>query len=845
MARGVWQMKIRWGASPAFLAAIGFLFVTVGACSMVRAGEAPADADDLHQKELERLRDFLAGPNRTFATRRDAAAGLLEKDSDDARTILVEVLAAPSEAARAVLGEIAARDSASEAFIDPVFQLLRSEDEAVRRAAAQAFGAYQGNEKVLAGLKDLATDAKAPVPVRLSAVEALSQIVDPRAVAALVEATSTAPGDVATAAARALVDMTGLAEFGTSSEQWAAWWKRHKDEPETSFLRGLLRRFRAELRRRDAALTGTEDRLSRLLNEIYEVADAKQKGSLIQSHLEDGLPQVRLVAGRQATALAREVVGANNGGRQAYQPLIQLLLKHVADEVPAVRAACADALAAWQETAAGPVLLARLETEKSPEVRAALAAALGALKTGEAIPRLTMMLESSSPAEVVKAAGALGALGDRSTLGAAAVDAALEPLGRLARSSPDAGVREAACRALAKIAHPSAEQVLVEALGDQAAGVRFSAAQGLGNLGKVGPGTVEALGAHLQDDNKGVRQAVAAALAKLGGPDAARKMADRLKPGAETEPAVRSALWTAIQGLAQQGDLPDFAQELGDRFFALEGTEAMQRAAALYEIAQSKYPASEAGSQKLRALLERLVDAYVAAGMLEKAAPVLRQLLADTPSENRERRQELQQQLGLILLEKGPYGEAGQVLARTTEALEPADRGPLVKAVLARAEVLVRTDKPEQALELIDAFKAARTNWPAAEQAEAFDQLQGEAVRAAVARAIVNLSGSDEQVQAAVAALKKIGRPAAGGLLEALESAAREGRAAVERRILAALEVVTGRTDHGYDPAAPLENRLKAIAKWRKTLAASSAGKNSPEAGARPPETQPPPGETP
>jgi len=845
MVRGVWQMKIRWSTYPAFLAALGLAFLIAFVGSAVRAGEAPTDAVDLHQKELERLRDFLAGPNRTFATRRDAAAGLLEKDSDDARTILVGVLAAPSEAARAVLEEIAARDSASEAFIDPVFQLLRSEDEAVRRAAAQAFGAYQGNEKVLAGLKDLATDAKAPVPVRLSAVEAISQIVDPRAVAALVEVTSAAPGDVATAAARALVDMTGLAEFGTSSEQWAAWWKRHKDEPETSFLRGLLRRFRAELRRRDAALTGTEDRLSRLLNEIYEVADAKQKGSLIQSHLEDGLPQVRLVAARQATALAREVVGANNGGRQAYQPLIQLLLKHAADEVPAVRAACADALAAWQETAAGPVLLARLETEKSPEVRAALAAALGALKTGEAIPRLTRMLESSSPAEVVKAASALGALGDRSTLGAAAVDAALEPLGRLARSSPDAGVREAACRALAKIAHPSAEQVLFEALGDQAAGVRFSAAQGLGNLGKVGPGTVEALGAHLQDDSKGVRQAVAAALAKLGGPNAARKMADRLKPGAETEPAVRSALWTAIQGLAQQGDLPDLAQELGDRFFSLEGAEAMQRAAALYEIAQSKYPASEAGSQKLRALRERLVDAYVAAEMLEKAAPVLRQLLADTPSENRERRQELQQQLGLILLEKGPYGEAGQVLARTTEALAPADRGPFVKAVLARAEVLVRTDKPEQALELIDAFKAARTNWPAAEQAEAFDQLQGEAVKAAVARAIVNLSGSDEQVQAAVAGLKKIGRPAAGGLLEALESAARESRAPAEAKILSALEAVTGRTDHGYDPAASRENRLKAIANWRKTLASPSAEKNFPEAGARSPETQPPSRESP
>ena len=123
--------------------------------------------------------------------------------------------------------------------------------------------------------------------------------------------------------------------------------------------------------------------------------------------------------------------------------------------------------------------------------------------------------------------------------------------------------------------------------------------------------------------------------------------------------------------------------------------------------------------------------------------------------------------------------------------------------------------------------------------------MQGEAVKAAVARAIVNLSGSDEQVQAAVAALKKIGRPAAGGLLEALESAAREGRAPAEAKILSALEAVTGRTDHLYDPAATLENRLKAIANWRKALTAPSAGKEAPEAGVRPLETQPSPRESP
>ena len=819
------------GRSSAITIALALAALLAPAGTMVgpahAAAETPVDADDLLQKELTRLRDFLTGPSRTFETRRDAAAGLLEKDLPEARAILLDVLASPSDAARAVLEKIAARDSAHEAFIEPLFQLLRSDDEATRRATAIAFGAYQGSDRVLAGLVDLARSAKTPAPVRLASVEALAQMMDPRSVAALVEVTGDPSPEAASAASRALADMTGLEEFASTPDRWADWWARHKDEPEAVFLRRLAQRFRAELARRQAALAITEERLTRLLSEIYEVADAGEKIRILQAHLEDPLPQVRLVAARQATSLAREVLGANNGGRQAAQPLLQALAKHVADDSPPVRAAAADALAAWQETSAGPALLARLEVEKTSEVRAALASALGVLKVGDAVGRLVAMLGASSPTEVTKAAGALGALGDRTALGAAAVEPALEPLGRLARTAPDPLVREAACRALAKIAHPSAEEALVAALQDQAAAVRFSAAQGLGNIGRAADPTVEALAARLQDDNKGVRQAVAAALAKLGGAEAARKMADRLKPGAEADPAVRNALWTAVLSIAQAGASPELAYELGSRFFALEGAEAMQRAAALYEIAQAKYPASDVGTQQVRALLERLVDAYVAGGMLEKAAPVLRQLLAETPPENPQRRQELKQQLGLILLEKGPYAEAGALLAEAVAGLGPAERGALLKAVLARTEALLQTDKPESALELLDAFRKAPAEGPP-DQAEAFARLRDRATTAAVARAIANLSGSDDQVQAATAALKKIGRPAVGELLVALASAATDGRVAVETKILAALEAVTQRTDHGYDPAAPLADRLRTIEAWRASLPAPAANPSRP-----------------
>ena len=804
--------------------ALATVLLAAGAAARAGAAGAPTaaptvtDAESAAEKELAGLRDFLTGPNRTFETRRDAADALLEKQSDKARAILAGVLATPGEPALAVLAAVASRPSAPSEFIEPLFQLLKSEDEATRRAAAAAFGAYQGDDRVLAGLREQVMSADAPQPARLAAIQAMSQIIDARSIGTLVEATADAKPAVAAAAAEALGDMTGLTEFGTSSEQWITWWQQHAAESESRLLGGLLRRVRTELKRRDATLERVQARLIRLLNESYEAADAKAKGRLALAHLEDALPQVRALAAAQATALSREVLAGGNGtARQAYQELLTSLAKHLADEAPAVRAAAADALASWQEVSAAPALLARLDSETVPEARAAVAGALGTLKVVEAVPRLTKMLESASEIEVTKAAGALGAIGEKSAAGPTVVEAGLAMLGRLARTSPSPAVREAACRALAKVSAPAAEGVLVAALEDAAASVRFSAAQGLGNLAQVGEKTVAALVARLTDENKGTRQAVAAALGKLGDAAAGRRMAERLKQGAETEPAVRNALWAAIQALVARLESADAAVGLADLFFSREGAEDMQRAAELYGAALAKFPASGAGAQVLT-LREKLVDAYVAAGLPQKAVPTLRQLLAQTPPENTARVTVIKQQLGLILLAVEPYTEGPPLLAEAMEKMDVAARTPLVKAIAARAEALLKADRPDQALELLRAFKQARDDWGGTDQTATLTQLRDQAALAAVNQAISKLGGSADQVTAATEVLKRVGRPAMLALLDGLEKAAQAKDAATEARLLAALETVTGRKDHGYSPAAPLESRLKAIVAWRKAV---------------------------
>lgn len=817
----------RAGRGPAFLlggriglrAAIALVCLVAcgdpAACAAAEAPPAPTAEPTPEEKELARLRDFLAGPDRTFSTRRDAADALLEKQTDAARAVLVEVLAAPSEAALAVLGVLAVHDGAHEAFIDPLFGLLRSDDETCRKSAALAFGAYPGTPKVMGGLKALLGDAGVSSSARLAAVQALAQVVDRQSVEALVEATSDADPSIASAAAAALADMTGLAAVPVGG--WKGWWERYKADPEAKFLRGLVRRFRTELRRREASLAAVQARLSRLLVEIYEVAPAKEKVRLVQVHLEDPMPMVRAMAARQAAGLAREALaGGANGGRAAFQDVLSALVKHIADEGPQVRAACADALAAWQETGAGPALLARLDAEKAPEVRAALAGALGSLKVADAVPRLVAMLGSPNETEVARAAGALGMIGERNSPGAAAVEPALDPLGRLARSAPGTAVREAACRALARIAHPSAEQVLVPALEDADPGVRFSAAQGLGNLGRAAEETVRALGGRLLDDNKGVRQAVAAALGKLAGPDAARRLADRLKPGGEADAAVRNAFWAAIEAIVARTDGPELAEELADRFFILGGVEPMQRAAAMIEAALAKYPAAAAGDAEVRALRERLVDAYIAAATPERAVPSLRLLLDATPPNEKARIAGLKRQLGLILLARDPYDDGAALLGEAIEGLDAEARLPVVRAVHGRADALLKADLPGRALDVLNTFKRARPDWGGTEATAAVEALYAQAADAAIGRAVATVNGADEaKVAAAVARLKTLGRPAVLALLGALESAAVEGRADTEARLLAALEAVTGRKNHGYDLKAPLAARQAAIRLWR------------------------------
>jgi HEAT repeat protein len=94
------------------------------------------------------------------------------------------------------------------AFVEPLMALLRSEDEPTRRAAAAAFAAYQGNDKVRTRLRDLAAVPDAPVSARVAAAGALGRLMDKFSIDALVRLTGDPKPPVAAAAAEARVAKT-------------------------------------------------------------------------------------------------------------------------------------------------------------------------------------------------------------------------------------------------------------------------------------------------------------------------------------------------------------------------------------------------------------------------------------------------------------------------------------------------------------------------------------------------------------------------------------------------------------------------------------------------------------
>ncbi|MDP6381269.1 MAG: HEAT repeat domain-containing protein, partial [Phycisphaerae bacterium] len=451
----------------------------------------------------------------------------------------------------------------------------------------------------------LAADPEQSLPKRLGAINALGLTTYKATVGKLIELLKSEKAEIRSRTGRALEGITAITMFGTDDASWANWWEQQRNVSDEDFLRQVVRRRRRQQGRQHARADLLARRMVELLRDVYSRLTPTEKAPLVVKHLSDGLSEVRVLAARQAADIATHL----NNGKKLPKSLQAALLARIADTVPAVRAAVADALAISGIPKAGDELFRRLDAETDIAVKSRLARAMGLLGQQKAIPALVQLLEAEEDILAVQSARALGTLGENGASVPDAILPAVKPLealfGTTSKRAP--AVREAACWAIARIARPESIPALIAALDDAAPTVRFNAVRGLGNLGPADETTEQALLKHLADENKAVRTAVADTLSRVGGSQAATALADRVF--VEPEADVQKAVWDAVHRLATTSSKPALAEGLSVGFSKRPEPNNQLRAATLIEIAIKKYPA-DANTDHLVALKKNLVAAY-------------------------------------------------------------------------------------------------------------------------------------------------------------------------------------------------------------------------------------------
>ena len=195
--------------------------------------------------------------------------------------------------------------------------------------------------------------------------------------------------------------------------------------------------------------------------------------------------------------------------RPAPPELVNALLKAVDDENPKVRIEAIYALGSIAQpplAADATQQLIKALDHYDPAVRAAAARLTGRLKVSAAAAELLNAVNDSQEPVRLAAMRALGAIGDKSAIGALAQQVEHYQRGEAAWSGLDA---------LAKIGDPSSAEFFRARLANRDAFIRRASAEGLGRAGDAS--SVPSLEAAVAGDSSVmVRAAAAFALAKLG-----------------------------------------------------------------------------------------------------------------------------------------------------------------------------------------------------------------------------------------------------------------------------------------------------------------------------------------
>ena len=783
--------------------------LTSGGC----AGDPSSPQPLGEPSRLGPLAEVLADGRTPPQEKRRAAGELLLLEDATGDELLCQVLGSDDRAARVAVAEaIAHTGTDRECFIGPLGAMLSSQDPLQEAAAGRALQASR-SPGALEKLLTVAGDPAASPSARLAAISGLQRRSDQRVVDRLISLLDDLDAAVASAAADSLAKITGIRTFGNDRAQWFRWWDENKDKDRLDWLADLaegLALAKAKLEAENARLT---ERLSQAMAELYLALPAEKREETLLGLLDDPAGGIRAVG----LAMVDRLVGANEMISPQVRRRVRAMLE---EDEPALRREAALLLAKLADADSLEALLGRLGRETIPRVREALLTALGQLRAKEALPAILQDVQSQHEGVSAAAAVAMARIVAKNGSPRQGRAALAEVLIARYRASQDASgsisLREALLSAMGAVGDLSAVEVLLDALQDHEARIRLAAVNGLAQLNATT--STPALAPLTGDPDRGVRQAAIVALGSLGGQEYLSDILRRTDPTYEKDAGVRQEAWNTVMKILPATNV-ELIEAVGQSL-ARRG-DALEQRIHVLQLLAAKLKARESSH-----LPHALVDLAEALLEADRAAEAASHLAEAYP---------------LLLMAEDPAAQGAWFL--WVEAMLLAD-DPACAGVIAQQDNEDAFDWAVASLEARLGRLSERSGYlgliPLAEEAlgqlsNRLDATQRQEIQETLAAARAGqLSADREQVagllprltaddpagrQEAMQQLSDMSSRAVRPLLEEIKSdiTSEQPNAALEKAIVDALRQIAPRLS-GYDPEAPLADKLSQVDAWLGAL---------------------------
>lgn len=369
-----------------------FLFLVSAAICQDRAGSPGPEPNT-----VQVYKRLLTDKDSTEQTRIEMATLLMFHGEAQARGVLLEVLGAGANgSARPAVCKalVKARaeqklPGASEDFIEPLMDILRTEQDIVMADLAAAASLIFAYEQVSDLLEAIAADGSLPVRARLNAVGALKRP-DIGAICQLIRLVDDEEQAVAAGAEQALRSL-GV-PVGADGEDRAQMLSELRRKGRDEFLRDWVVRQEGRIRQLESELDWWKVQLMEVLDGSYEVIEEDMaKGRFLAERLVSSKRLVRLWALKKVSEWRK---GTNPKLPDELGPILVNLVSDVDRDV---RLKTAELLSLMGELNAAGKLLEQHSVEQDDEVRTEIFVALGVACSHAS-------MSNSIPAEVRKQA---------------------------------------------------------------------------------------------------------------------------------------------------------------------------------------------------------------------------------------------------------------------------------------------------------------------------------------------------------------------------------------------------------------------------------------------------------